>query len=68
MMNGNAVRQARFRDRQREDRAVFRVEVERDALIEALVSSGRLSPAEFLSRDCVENSLSRLIAEWVSER
>jgi hypothetical protein len=68
MTSHNAVRQARFRDRQRDNCSVYRIEVERDAVLEALVATGRLLPAETLSRDRVEQELSLLIMQWATER
>jgi hypothetical protein len=63
----NSVRQARFRERQRDDRVVYRVEVERDAVLDFLVSTRRLSRDEILNRDLVERALSELIAEWIRD-
>jgi hypothetical protein len=51
MSTPSAVKQARYRDRQRDARVVYRIEVERDAVIQMLVDCGRLSrqDAEFLA-------------------
>jgi hypothetical protein len=62
MTSAAAVRQARFRSRQRDDRCVYRIEVERDAVIQKLIRF-RLTPAEALNRDLVERELSPVIAD-----
>jgi hypothetical protein len=63
----NAVRQARFRSRQRDDRCVYRVEVDRDAVVEMLVGLRRLTRQDAEHRDRVEQALSLAINEWARD-
>jgi hypothetical protein len=61
------VRQKRYRSRQRERRAVGRIEYEVDAVHRALLDTGRLSEAAICRRDLVERELTRIIEEWVED-
>ena len=63
---GDAIRKARFRSRERAGRSVFRIEANHDLVVEALISTGRLTPAETLDRDRVEHELSLVLQEWAS--
>src|SRR5262245_57435935 len=66
----NALRQRRFRERQRTPiRAVAWIECERDAVLQALIHSGRLSETEtqadiWRDRPRMRQMLSDVIAEW----
>ena len=44
--------------------AVYQIEFERDAVLQALLNSGRLTQTEILRSDLVERELSLVIAEW----
>jgi hypothetical protein len=57
-------RQARWRERQRDGRACYRLELSRDRVIEALLASGRLSEDAALRREQVERELACVIDEW----
>jgi hypothetical protein len=60
------VRQRRWRLRQKPPaRTVYLVEVERDAVRQALINSSYLSANEISDRDCVARALSGVIVEWV---
>ena len=48
-------------------RAVYRVETDRDRLVDALVRSGRLAAGDTWRRDRIEESLSLTVAAWVDE-
>jgi hypothetical protein len=62
----NALRQRRWRARQRNPaHAVYQVEFERDAVLQALINSGGLSANEIHDRGSVARALSGVIAEWV---
>lgn len=68
MASSVAIRQARFRARQRHPaHAVYRVEVEAGRTIDALVSAGRLDVADVWRRDRIEEALSLTIAAWIDE-
>jgi hypothetical protein len=58
------VRQRRYRERQKERRAVARVEFSTDAVIQSLVTTGRLSQDEAANRDRVERELARILENW----
>jgi len=63
-----AQNQARYRARQRHPlRGVYRIEVEQERAIEALVKSGRLAEDDAGYRSQVEESLSLTIAAWIDE-
>lgn len=63
-----AVRQARFRARQRHPaRGIYRLEVEQERVIDALVTSGKLSEDDAGYRSHVEEALSLVIAAWADE-
>jgi hypothetical protein len=65
-LNIAGVRQRRRRLRQKPPaRAVYLVEVERDAVRQALINSSYLSANEIPDRDCIARALSGVIAEWV---
>jgi hypothetical protein len=57
-------RQARFRERQRDGRGVFRLELHHDQIVEALLVSRRLSEDAALRREMVERALANVITEW----
>jgi hypothetical protein len=58
----NRERQRRFRQRQREPaRVVYRVEVNRDRLINALIDAGYIEEDESWQRDLIEATLSGII-------
>jgi hypothetical protein len=59
------VRQRRWRLRQKPPaRAVYLVEVECDAVRQALINRSDLSANEIADRDCIARALSGVIAEW----
>lgn len=62
-----ALKQARYRARQRTARAVYRTEADADRLADALVRSGRLAEADVWRRDRIERALSEMIDEWIAE-
>jgi hypothetical protein len=67
-LNASALYQRRWRARRKNPvRVVSLVEHERDAVLHALIKSGRLSQAEVSRRNLVERELSLLIAEWAAE-
>jgi hypothetical protein len=53
----DAIRSARYRARRQNGHAVFHVEADRDALIIALLASGRLTEAQALDHARVEREL-----------
>jgi hypothetical protein len=56
----------RWRARQRNPiQAVYQVEIERDAVLQALIDSGRLSANDISDRDCIVRVLGGVVAEWV---
>jgi len=57
-------RQARFRARVREGRAIFKLELPHDRVIEALVVSHRLSEDAGLRRAEVERELAAVVEQW----
>jgi hypothetical protein len=57
-------RQKNYRRRRRHGAAVLAVEVQFDALVEAMVSSGRLTPEQALSRHEVEQQVSAIVEDW----
>jgi hypothetical protein len=62
------VRQKRWRQRQKFPvRVVGRIEYERDAVLRALLNTGRLSQDEAQRRNIVEHALSLVITEWAVE-
>jgi hypothetical protein len=67
-INCNALRQRRWRARQRNPvHAVYQIEFERDAVLRALLNSGRLTQAETERRDFVGRALCSVIAEWTAK-
>jgi hypothetical protein len=65
----NRQRQRRYRQRQRYPvRMVFRVEVERDKLLNKLIDAGLVSVDQCWRRDLVETVLSRIIDDFVRRR
>jgi hypothetical protein len=59
------VRQRRWRLHQKPPaRAVYLVEVERDAVRQALINRSNLSANEIADRDCIARTLIGVIAEW----
>jgi hypothetical protein len=66
--NSNAARQARWRARQKEPiHHVARIEYQQEAVLMALVTSGRLTKTEIWHRDLVEEALSIVITEWAEK-
>ena len=57
-------RQARWRARVRDGRACYRLELDRDRVIEALLASGRMSEDAALRREQVERELATVIEQW----
>jgi hypothetical protein len=53
-----------WRARQREGRAVFRLELFHDRVVEALIVSGRLSEDAALRRSEVERGLAAVVEQW----
>jgi hypothetical protein len=61
------VRQRRWRERQKcPVRSVYRIEVERDAIRQALITSGRLSVNDISNRERIALALNLMIAEWAN--
>jgi hypothetical protein len=60
----SADRKRRYRARQRRGRVVVGVEVDRDAVLLALLASGRLGEAEALQPDQVAAALGDVIEQW----
>ena len=58
-------RQARWRARHREGRAIFRLDLPHDRVVEALIVSGRLSEDAALRRSEVERELAAVALQWV---
>ena len=66
--NASAERQRRYRARQRKPAlAVYQVEIERDAVLQALIDSGRIAHTQTANRKLVERALSLVIAGWTLE-
>jgi hypothetical protein len=64
-LNPNALHQRRWRERNRNPvHAVCQIEFERDAILRALINSGRIAQTDIWRRDLVGNVLSLVIAEW----
>jgi hypothetical protein len=57
-------RQARWRARVREGRAIFKLELLHDRVIEALIVSRRLSEDAALRRSEVERELAAVVEQW----
>jgi len=57
-------RQARHRARRREGIAVFPLEANRNAVLAALIESGKLSEQDALDRRCVNAVLSKMLETW----
>jgi len=57
-------RQARWRARVREGRAIFKLELPHDRVIEALIVSRRLSEDAALRRSEVERELAAVVEQW----
>jgi hypothetical protein len=60
-----AIRQRRYRDRQREGKISLCIDVDEFALFEALVAAGFLSPDDD-SRQSLETALAHVVELWVS--
>ena len=61
------VRQRRWRLRQKPPaRVVYLIEVERDAVRQALITSGRLSTNDVTNRGRIVLALNLMIAEWAN--
>jgi hypothetical protein len=60
----HAGHQARLRQRQRNGRAVFRLEANHDLLVLALLESRRLTEGEALERERVEAALAAVLEQW----
>lgn len=64
----SAIRQRRYRERQRNPiHTVCQIEIERDAVLRALIKTGRLTQADIKRRDLVRRTLSSVIAEWAAK-
>ena len=61
--NTHADRQRRYRKRQRDGLAVYRVPAGDDLLL-ALLTSGRLTEAQALDRNRVEQEVAAVLADW----
>lgn len=61
-----AGRMRRLRDRRRRGLGVFKVEIDEDELLSALLVSGRLSEAEALRTRQVNAALADILREWAS--
>jgi hypothetical protein len=59
-----SARQQRWRARQKNGRAMFRVEANHDALLLALIETGRLSEAESCDRRHVERAISIMLDDF----
>lgn len=59
-----ATRQARWRERQRKGRAIFRIEADHDSVLLALIETGRISEADALDRRKVEAALATVLADF----
>ena len=66
---GRGVDQVRFTERHLKDpnlsKMIYRVEVERNLVLRALVNDGRLTDEETGKPKLVEQQLARIIADWV---
>jgi hypothetical protein len=60
------LRQRRSRRRRKAGRALLQIEVDEFRLIDALISSGRLTPDEGLARARVEKALANLVDDWTA--
>jgi hypothetical protein len=58
-------RQERYRQRRRRGRAIFRIEVDEDQTIEALLRSHWLTEVEASTRLLVEEALAAVVSDWV---
>jgi hypothetical protein len=58
-------RQARWRARVREGRAIFKLDLAHDRVVEALIVSRRLSEDAALRRELVERELAAVVEQWV---
>lgn len=65
-LHQNAVRQRRARQRRRDGRMVFSIEIEAEAVIWALMASNRLTETEAQDRHLVETAISGLLSEWAA--
>lgn len=63
-MSAASQRQRRHRDRQRAGKVVLTVEVSEVSLVEQLVLSGFLQPAEIDDRETVRAALERVVRLW----
>jgi len=59
-------RQARWRARVRDGRACYRLDLDRDRVIEALIVSHRLSESRALHRGEIERELTAVIEQWAA--
>jgi hypothetical protein len=59
-------RQAKWRARIRDGRAVYKLDVDRDRVIEALIVSGRLSEDAALRRSEIERELAAVVEQWAT--
>jgi hypothetical protein len=66
---GRGLGQIRWRERHLQDqdlsKMIYRVEVERNLVLRALVNDGRLTEVETSDQVLVERQLRRIIADWV---
>ena len=59
-----SARQRRYRRRAKAGNAIFPIEADECAVIEAMLKSGRMTEAQALKRKLVNAALGELIAEW----
>jgi hypothetical protein len=62
----DAVKQQRYRRRRANGARIFRIEADHDALVMALLASGRLSEREALDHARVERELTGVLNEWAA--
>jgi hypothetical protein len=57
-------RQARWRQRQRNGSAVYKLELRREPIITALIASGRLSEREAEQHQVIEVAITHVVKDW----
>ncbi|SEM54204.1 hypothetical protein SAMN05192583_0565 [Sphingomonas gellani] len=62
-MSTRADRQRKYRQRQNEGVAVYRVPANYD-ILDALITDGRITEQEALNKQEVERALARVVVEW----
>jgi hypothetical protein len=61
-----ANRQDRYNTRRRAGRTVLPIEVDHDAVVLALIESGRLSEDQALRRDLVSRAVAEIVTDWAA--